>query len=112
MKTRQFLLTLAFTGLLVLGKAQTKYEFMIIEFTSCDNEVAISIDHKEFKKEPAEYKGKKSSDYNATPLFKYVSEYQDKGWEVMNIDVKIIGVVGNSNASNEVFFAFLRRKKD
>lgn len=111
MKTKHILLALSLCCLSLLGRAQDTYEFMIIEFNSNDNEVAISIDFKDFIKESAEYKGSKKSRYNATPLLKYVRKYQEEGWEVMQLDVEVVGPTGNSSAADEIFFAYLRKKK-
>ncbi len=107
MKPKQLLFTLALFLSVAFIKAQDKYEFMIIEYTTFKYEIGISIDGKEFQKEKADFTSQEKSGYNANPLLLKVKEYQDKGWELMNFNSAI-----NGGTTAEVHFAHLRRKRD
>ncbi len=100
--THTFLLTLLIC-LSHLVSAQDKYDFVIIEYTSLNGIIGSSINGEEFRKERIDPRFNPSG-YNANPLIAKVKEWQDKDWEVMNFDVKMIG-------SNEVYFAYLRKKR-
>jgi hypothetical protein len=113
MKTKHLLFTAALIACSFFGNAQNKYQFMIIEYSTMDKEVAISIDGKEFFKEGVDFAGQKKSGYNATPLLKKVSEYQDQDWEVMSFNTQIGGASFSNYSGNnsEIYFAYLRKKK-
>jgi hypothetical protein len=78
MKTKHLFIAMTCVAFSLISKAQDKYQFMIIEYSTLDNDVAISINGKEFLKERGDFEGRKKSGYNATPLLKKVSEYQDQ----------------------------------
>lgn len=99
---RTFVLTLLIC-LSQLVSAQDKYDFIIIEYTSINGIIGSSINGEEFRKERVDPKFNPSG-YNANPLIARVKEWQEKEWEVMSFDVKMIG-------SNEVYFAYLRKKQ-
>lgn len=108
MKSKQIFLTVAFLFVTFIIKAQDKYEFMIIEFNRIlKQEITISIDGKEFLTEKANYQNQDDSRMNANPLLLKVQEYQDEGWEVMNLQVAL----DNPNSMSRVYFAYLRKKK-
>src|SRR6218665_4176982 len=113
MKTKQFFIAAAFVSLSLISKAQEKYQFMIIEYSTLDKEVAISIDGKEFFKEDVDFGGQKKSGYNATPLLKKVSEYQDQDWELMSFDTEIGGPSINNYSGNSsyIYFSYISKKK-
>lgn len=106
MKPKQIILAVLFTAASFAGKAQEKYEFMIMEYNTSYKMVNISIDGKEFLKDKAGPNHDKSG-FNANPLLEKVSEYQDQNWELMNFNAAMAG----QNANEEVYFAYLKRKK-
>lgn len=105
MKAKHILFTIALFFSIAFINAQDKYEFMIIEFTTYKNDLSVSIDGKEFIKEKAEYINQEKSGYNANPFLAKVKFYQDKGWEVWNLNSAI-----NGGTTSEVHFAHLRKK--
>jgi hypothetical protein len=113
MKTKHLFIAVALVAFSFISKAQSKYQFMIIEYSTLDNDVAISIDGKEFLKERIDFEGQKKSGYNANPLLKKVNEYQDQDWEVMSFNTQIGGVTAGQTSGNssEIYFAYLRKKK-
>jgi hypothetical protein len=113
MKTKHLFIAAALTACSFVVRAQDKYQFMIIEYSTLDNDVTMSIDGKEFLKERVDFEGQKKSGYNANPLLKKVSEYQDQDWEVMSFDAEIGGAATSnySGNSSEIYFAYLRKKK-
>ena len=112
MKTKQIIITIAFIFSALLINAQDKYEFMIIEYkTFYGHQLSVSIDGNSFSIEEIELPKGEKSGFNANPLLKKVKEYQDKDWEVININAQIGGGGGSSGASNEIYFAYLRKKK-
>ncbi len=108
MKTKKIALALACVFSCLLTKAQDKYQFMVIEYsTSRWNTLSVSIDGTEYIQSDADYKGQKKSGYNANPLLNKVKEYQDVGWEVMNFNSFVVAADGFP----EYHFAYLRKKK-
>jgi hypothetical protein len=115
MKTKTLLFTVALVLSVFFSKAQQiKYQFMVMEYSTMDNEVAISIDGKEFKKEKINKEKHEKSGYNANPLLEKVSEYQDAEWELMSFNTQIGGSTfqGGSGNNSEIYFAYLRKKKE
>ncbi len=112
MKIKHILFTIALFFSVIFINAQDKYEFMIIEYSTMDNVVSMSIDGLEFKKEKINWDKHDKSGYNANPLLEKVKEYQDKDWEVMNINTQIGGgyTQGGSTNNSEIYFAYLRKK--
>lgn len=87
--------------------AQDKYEFMIIEYNhSAKNQIALSIDGKEFITEDATFINQKESVLNSNPLLIKVKEYQDKGWDVINFET-----LPAANLISKTYLAYLRKKK-
>ncbi len=113
MKTKHITLTILLIIFSFIVNAQEKYQFMIIEYSTMDNKVSISIDGKEFKKDKIDFDKHDKSGYNANPLLEKVSKYQDENWEVMSFNTQIGGVIltGGSANSSEIYFAYLRKKK-
>jgi hypothetical protein len=84
--------------------AQDKYEFMMITYeVSGASTIAVSIDGKEFLSEKVSLPKGSNSGFNVNPLLSKVSEYQDKGWELMSF---------SSSVSAYYFHvAYLKKKK-
>jgi hypothetical protein len=81
---------------------------MVIQFNTILNaNISVSIDGREYSDEAVELPKGQRTGTNANPLLQKVSEYQDKGWELMNFNA-LVGGMGNS----EVHLAYLRKKKD
>lgn len=110
MKTRKTLFFLLIAVCSFLAKAQEKYEFMVLEYHTEQFHVAVSINGKEFSKDEFDEKLKKST-FNANPLLLKVDEYQDKGWEVMSFNSQLT-YEWQEKTNFEVFFAYLRKKKN
>jgi hypothetical protein len=89
--------------------AQDKYQFMTIEFDrTLKNQIQISIDGKEFIQEKADYGTTSDDKHNTTPLLKKINEYQDKGWELMNMETI---ASGGAAAGYLTYYGYLRKKK-
>jgi hypothetical protein len=86
-------------------QSQDKYEFTIIEYSTFEGKLAISKDGLEFGSEKVDV----GSGFNANPLLAKVKEFQEKGWEIMSFNTLLAG--NNTNRNNEIYFAYLRRKK-
>ncbi len=76
------ILCFAFNGSL---QSQEKNEYMIISYNSSKEHMFISLDGKNFIDEEVNVSKKERHDYNANPLLKKIKEYEEKGWELMNI---------------------------
>jgi hypothetical protein len=109
MKSHQYLLLVTFFLVTLSLNAQTKYEFMIIEYNnSSRGGISISIDGKEFLSENVERverEDKKESYMGANPLLIKTEEYQEKGWELMNFETLF-----NTNTLSKIYFAYLKKK--
>jgi hypothetical protein len=108
MKKKQIFLTIALIMFAFLTQAQDKYQVMVIEFDrTLKNEIQISIEGKEYIQEKADYGTTLDQRHNATPILKKINEYQDKGWELMNMQSL------NNGAGGDLvyYFAYLRKKK-
>lgn len=104
MKTRNLILVVALSTLVLFAKAQDKYQFMIIEYTTAPFKLlTVSIDGEKFTKEGIDPKFN-GSGYNANPLLAKVKEFQSNDWELMAFDTKLL------NNSSEIYFAYMRKK--
>lgn len=65
--------------------AQDKYEFMTIIYQPAI-QLNITIDGKFFSEKVELSKEDRNNILNTTPLLLKIKEYQDKGWEVMDIN--------------------------
>src|SRR4030095_12088443 len=107
MKTKLLILTIFFLGSTLFIKAQEKYEFMIIYYSSQLSQISISIEGKDLIREEVKLPKETRGLDNGLPFLKKVNEYQDQGWEVMSFN--------NSNpfigtyASN-IYICYLRKK--
>lgn len=107
MKTKKILLTIALFTFVAFVNAQEKYQFMSISYTDYGGmrrELQISIDGNDFLVEDIELKKKEKATFNTNPLLAKVKEYQDKGWEVMNLYTTAV-------VSSVFHTAYLRKKK-
>ena len=79
---------LSFFLILFTGKltAQEKFERMIISYNSSKEHMFISIDGKNFIDEEVNVPKKERHDYNVNPLLKKIKEYEEKGWDLVNIN--------------------------
>lgn len=66
--------------------AQEKVERMIISYNSSKEHMFLSIDGKNFIDEEVNVPKKDRHDYNVNPLLKKIKEYEEKGWELVNIN--------------------------
>ncbi|MBL7936093.1 MAG: hypothetical protein JNM51_09845 [Bacteroidia bacterium] len=103
MKSKKILLTIIFTALISIVRAQDKYEYMIIEFDTFKDKISVSIDGKEFITEKVDHGNQERSAYNANPFLLKVKEYQDKDWDVMSFN-------SSADGNIERHFAHLRKK--
>lgn len=109
MKLHQFILFFGFLFVNLSLNAQTKYEFMIIEYNrSLKKEIVVSIDGKEFLQEKSNFQGQEESFMNATPILVKIKEYQDKGWELMNLEV----ILNPNSVMGRNYFAYLKKKME
>jgi hypothetical protein len=109
MKPKHILFTIALTTVVLLTQAQEKYQYMVIEFDRLlKNEIQISLDGKEYLEEKADYGTTENAKHNVTPLLRKVSEYQDKGWELMNMET--FNACGSGVCNS--YFAYMRKKKE
>jgi hypothetical protein len=106
MKIKQFLLTIVFLTLTIIIHAQDKFDFMTIIHYGGSKDVAISINGTEFKKEDVTDAASKKSGFNSNGILLKIKEYQDKNWELVNLQLAYPG-----SAISEVYFAYLRKKK-
>lgn len=107
MKLHRFILFIGFLSVNLSLNAQNKYEFMIIEYNrSLKKEIVVSIDGKEFFQEKANFQGQEESFLNANPMLTKIKEYQDKGWELMNLET----ILNPNSAVGRTFFAYLKKK--
>lgn len=91
----------------LLTNAQDKNEYMVIEFNyNLKNEIQISIDGKQYLEEKADYSPTEKAAHNINPLFKKVTEYEAKGWELMYFHT-----IGTQGYVAYVYFAYLKKKK-
>lgn len=110
MKTNHIFLTIALLFSLCI-QAQDQYEFMIIEYKTIagNNKLIVSIDGETYSRQDDIEVPKGERNANANPFLKKVKEYQSIGWEVMNLNCQMAGPGGN--ATDEVYFAYMRKKK-
>jgi hypothetical protein len=80
---------------------------MIVEYNrTMVEDIRISIDGKSYLTEKAlPMKGEEY--YSSAPLLSKVSEYQDKGWELMNFET----IFYTNSSQARVYFAYMRKKK-
>jgi hypothetical protein len=101
MKTKHILFTSLFLLLVLLTKAQDKYEFMIIE--SIKDELFVSVSSKEYYRETVTYTTSVKDYRNYNPFLKKIEDYQDKGWDVITITPAGDGLTSQ--------YAYLKKKK-
>jgi hypothetical protein len=106
---KKFLLIAVLVVSANIAFAQDKYEFMAINYVTnlsgSGGEINISIDGKEFLTENVVLQKGSKSFYNANPLLSKVAEYQDKGWETVNLNT-------SPTVSFILHSAYLRKKKN
>lgn len=110
------LITAAFTVLSFFLPAQDKYQFLVIEYSTMDGKIAVSIDGLEFQKSKVDYDKHDKSGFNANPILEKVNEFQDKDWELMSFNTQIAGrtMPGTNPVTyndQEIWFAYMRKKK-
>jgi hypothetical protein len=118
MRTKKAFLSVCFLLLSQIFYAQDKYQFLIMEYSTMDNKITVSIDGTEFIKEKVDFDKHDKSGYNANPLLEKVKEYQSKNWEVMSFSTQIggnapingSGMTSGGYNSSEVYFAYMRKK--
>lgn len=114
MKSKKIFLILLGLVLTLCVKAQDKYQFMIIEYSTLDTKIAVSIDGREYYTEEINFENITKSGYNANPLLGKIKKYQDENWEVMSFNTQVVcsgnGINKHSSNCDEIFFAYLRRK--
>jgi hypothetical protein len=96
------LLMLAAVGEVV---AQEKWEYATISYYWGYAKLSVSLDGKQFLEEKVELPKGEAGPYNSNPLLNKVHEYEDKGWEVMNVNAV------PSAGGGAAYFACLRKKK-
>lgn len=106
MKIKQFLLTIAFVISAYISEAQSKYEYMIIEYSVFPTEISVSIDGVDIYEEKLKYSKEDKTTLKANPMLVKVKEYEDEDWEVMNFDT----VIKENNY--RVYYAYLRKKRE
>lgn len=104
MKTKQLLAALFLIFTLVSASAQDKYEFMIIAYFADAKLITVAVDGE--KVQDWDIDAKRYEKISGAPLLKKVSEYQEKGWEVMTFTNTSAGSEGKQE-----FYAYLRKKK-
>ncbi len=93
--------------------AQDKYDFLNITYDTDKEGIYVSLNGKEFSGEPVVLVKKDNSSLNANPLINKVSEYQDKGWEIINLNSYPIMFKPGTLFQKIIYFhvAYLRKKK-
>jgi hypothetical protein len=107
--TKLFLTFLIVLSGITSTKAQEKYELMTISYRAAltnSNLISVSIDGKEFLEETIKLEKKHFSLHNTNPFLLKVKEYQEMGWEVIDLSQS-----GTSNAGI-IYLAFLQKKKE
>ena len=79
---------------------------MAINYTPSHKTIVVSIDGKQLIKEEVIFSDKEEAYQNVNPLFKKVTEFQDKGWEVMSFNN-----ISAGQMSLDKYTAYLRKKK-
>ena len=107
MTARYFFFALVLVVTSLSFKAQSKYEYALIEFNYyLKNEIQISVDGKNYLEEKADFSPVKKTANNANPILKKITEYEERGWELLKLDIQ-----ANHGSGYNVYFAFLRKKK-
>ena len=109
MKTKKILLTIALLTLTFAIKAQDKYDFMIISYFPQGQSLTIATDKETLHEDVPVHKHEYVSE---NYLLKKVSEYQEKGWEVITFtNASYFHIVQGNGRSDQEFYAYLKKKK-
>ena len=94
--------------------AQEKFEFMTISYDTYNERICVSINGKEFVREPVVLADSVYYHLNTNPLLEKVLEFQNKSWELINMSTLYFTPVDNRRRMNqEVYYthmAYLKRK--
>ena len=107
---RKVITTILILFALTAIKAQDKFEYASVTWTSTDygSKVLTSINGTDFTEEKVEVSKEQKNLFNTNPLFTKVNELQSKGWEVVTFQQ-------HSLASDMrvaiIYTAYLKRKK-
>jgi hypothetical protein len=104
MKTKHILFSIAllFTSLLI--NAQSKNDYMTINYEAFKSKMCISINGETVINEKAE-RPEDDTHLNTNPILKKIKEYEDKGWELVSFTVP-------AQFNYITYSAFLRKKKN